>query len=294
VHVAEIHRYPVKSMQGEHLTRAHLSAAGIPGDRAWALRDETAGGLTGAKKLPGLMAMSARFVREPSAREPSPEVHIDLGGNLVSSASGGIDAALSRALEHPVSLWPLLPAEELEHYRREPVAEGTDQVAALRALFGRHEDEALPDLSRFPAVLATHHTPPGTYFDAYPLLIMTRAGLAALAEQATAGGIEARFDLRRFRPNLLLDTDAPGFVENDWVGRTLAIGEARIRVEMPCPRCIMTTHGFDDVPRDPRVMRALVRHNDGNLGVYASVAQAGDIRTGDTVTLLSRPPSAPR
>lgn len=286
--VTEIHRYPVKSMQGERLMRADLGTSGIPGDRAWALRDDVAGGLTGAKKLPGLMAMSARFAREPSLAERSPEVLIELagaGGATVSSASGNVDAALSRALNHEVSLWPLLPAEQIEHYRREPPVQGTDQIAELRALFGRTEDEALPDLSRFPTVLATHHTPPGTYFDAYPLLIMTRASLDALTEQAASGGIHARFDLRRFRPNLLLETDATGFVENDWVGRTLAIGEARIHVEMACPRCIMTTHGFADLPRDPKVMRALVRHNDGNLGVYAAVKHPGTICEGDPVTL---------
>lgn len=283
--VAEIHRYPVKSMQGERLMRAHIGPAGIPGDRAWALRDEKRGGLTGAKKLPGLMSMAARFAREPG-EERSPEVHIQFGDDTVSSASGDIDAALSRALDHPVTLWPLLPADQVEHYRREPPAEDTDQTAALRALFGRTEDEALPDLTQFPEVLATHHTPPGTYFDAYPLLIMTRASLEALTEQAAAAGIDATFDLRRFRPNLLLDTDEDGFVENAWVGRTLALGSARVRVEMACPRCIMTTHGFDDVPRDPRVMRALVRHNDGNLGVYASVVEAGSVSAGDDVTLV--------
>lgn len=272
-------------MQGERLMRAHIGPAGIPGDRAWALRDEKRGGLTGAKKLPGLMSMAARFAREPG-EERSPEVHIQFGGKTVSSASGDVDAALSRALDHPVTLWPLLPADQVEHYRREPPADDTDQTAALRALFGRTEDEALPDLAQFPEVLATHHTPPGTYFDAYPLLIMTRASLEALADRAAAAGIDATFDLRRFRPNLLLDTDEDGFVENAWVGRTLALGSARVKVEMACPRCIMTTHGFDDVPRDPRVMRALVRHNDGNLGVYASVVEAGSVSAGDDVTLV--------
>lgn len=271
--LAEIHRYPVKSMQGERLMSTAVEPLGIPGDRAWALRDERVGGLTGAKKLPALMSMRARLAAEPA-------------GAPLSSAAGDVDTALSRVLDHPVTLWPLLDAAQVEHYRREAPPEGMDEVEALRALFGRTADEPLPDLSRFPEVLATHHTPPGTYFDAYPLLIMTRSSLRAIAEGAAALGFDSSFDQRRFRPNLVIDTVEPGFVENGWVGRRLAIGDAELVVEMTCPRCIMTTHGLDDVPRDPKVMRALVQVNDGDLGVYASIARPGRIRAGDAVTLL--------
>lgn len=287
--LAEIHRYPVKSMQGERLMQTQIADFGIPGDRAWALRDETRGGLTGAKHLPGLMGMRARFAREPDAVQRSPEVHISVDAASpasLSSASGDVDEALSRALDHPVTLWPLLPAEQIEHYRREALPDGVDLDEALRALFGRTDDEPLPDLSAFPEVLATHHTPPGTYFDAFPLLIVTRSSLQTLAARAAGGGIDANFDQRRFRPNLVVDTEAEGFVENAWVGRHLRLGEATLKVEMACPRCIMTTHGFDEVPREPKVMRALVRHNDGNLGVYASVIDGGRIRAGDAVEVL--------
>lgn len=289
--VAEIHRYPVKSMLGERVTASAVTTAGLPGDRAWALRDEVRGALTGAKKLPQLMSMSARFEQQPGADVPSPEVRISDGIRLdVSSASGTVDAQLSEALNHPVSLWPLLPAERLDHYRRQPTPAAyrgaTDSMAELRALFGRTDDEPLPDLSRFPAVLTDHHTPPGTYFDAYPLLIMTRSSLEALARAAASSGLGAAFDLRRFRPNLLIDTAEQGFVENAWEGRRLRIGSAEVAVEMACPRCIMTTHGFLEVPRDPRVMRALVKHNDGNLGVYATVVEPGSFQVGDTAELV--------
>jgi uncharacterized protein len=274
-------------MLGERLSGAALGMAGIPGDRAWALRDEVSGGLTGAKKHPRLMGMSARFVREPAAGIRSPEVRIGGDDGLdVSSASGDVDARLSAALDHPVSLWPLLPAEQLEHYRREAVPDGVEPGQALRELFGRTAEEPLPDLKRFPTVLASYHSPPGTYFDAYPLLIMTGSSVTAMARAAAAGGIDASFDLRRFRPNLLVESDVEGFVENAWDGRRLRIGSAEVQVEMPCPRCIMTTHGFQELPRDPRIMRALVRYNDGNLGVYASVVRPGVVQEGDPVEVL--------
>jgi uncharacterized protein len=273
-------------MLGERLMAATLSAAGIPGDRAWALKDETRGGITGAKRFAGLMSMSARLRQEPRPDLPSPEVVIEDAAGPVSSASPDVHARLSAALGSPVSLWPLLPADQREHYLREPLPADVDIAAVLRDLFARTEDEPLPDVSTFPEVLATHATPPGTYFDAFPLLIITRSALRALSAAAAASGVDAAFDLRRFRPNLVLDTDEAGFVENGWAGRTLRLGDAELQVEMACPRCIMTTHGFADLPRDPRIMRSLVRHNAGNLGVYASVRRPGRISVGDIATLV--------
>lgn len=287
--LAEIHRYPVKSMLGERLSAARLEPGGLPGDRVWALRDEVRGEITGAKKHPNLMGLAAGLVSEPDPATPSPEVRIGDGAGLdTSSARADVHERLSEVLGHRVSLWPLLPAERLDHYRRATAtgAAGANALAGLRALFARAEDEPLPDLGVLPEVLAHHATPPGTYFDAFPLLIMTRSSLNALAAGAAADGIEARFDLRRFRPNLVLDGAGEGFAENDWSGRRLRIGDAEVTVHAPCPRCIMTTHGFLDVPRDPRIMRALVRHNGGNLGVYGSVTRPGGIAAGDPVTLL--------
>ena len=104
---------------------------------------------------------------------------------------------------------------------------------------------------------------------------------------------DARFDQRRFRMNVIVSTSEPGFVENDWVGRSLAIGDdAQIMVVMPDPRCVMPTLAQEDLPRDNEVMRTLVRHNrldaGGTMspcaGVYAAVTSAGALHTGDDVS----------
>ena len=68
------------------------------------------------------------------------------------------------------------------------------------------------------------------------------------------------------------------------MGSTIQIGEARFKVEMECPRCVMTTHPMGDLPKDPQIMRSLVQENGGNLGVYASLVAPGRIRPGDAVT----------
>ena len=62
--VLEVRRYPVKSMGGELLRDAELAARGLPGDRAWAVRDELRGGIRGAKKLPALMQLQAQYPDE--------------------------------------------------------------------------------------------------------------------------------------------------------------------------------------------------------------------------------------
>lgn len=280
--VRELWRYPVKSMMGERLEALEFGDAGAAGDRAWAVRDEVDGGIRGAKKIAALMRCAARYPETPPPGPSRPATITLPDGSTVDSAADEVHERLSAALGHRVTLWPLLPAEMLEHYRRGAPTHA-DLETALRAMFGRTADEPLPDLSRFPSELAEFESPPGTYFDALPVLLMTTSALERLQQRAP----ESRFDVRRFRPNLLIDTaDAPAGVERDWIGRSLRIGELELAVEMACPRCIMTTHPFDDLPKDPRIMRTLVRENDGDLGVYCRVTRPGTVRAGDPVEVI--------
>ena len=114
--------------------------------------------------------------------------------------------------------------------------------------------------------------------------VLTTATLDRLRELHPQG----RYEVRRFRPNIVVaSAGGEGFVENDWVGRTLAIGETvRLRVTGPCPRCVMTTLPQGDLPKDPGILRTAAQHNDANVGVYASVEQDGAVTRGDSVRLL--------
>ena len=282
--VEAIYRYPVKSTAGESLASVELGAEGIPGDRIWAVRDEERGGIAGAKTLPALMSFSSRLPEPVVHGTSSPAEIIFPDGTQASSADLDINERLSAALGRSVSLWPLQPADALDHYRRgEPTH--ADMETELRAIFGRTPDEALPDLSVFPPEIFQFSSPPGTYFDAFPLLLLTAASLATLQARAP----KSRFDVRRFRPNFLIaDTESSEpFPELAWCGKRLAIGEALVEVVVECPRCVMTTHGFDDLAKDPSVMRALVREAGGNLGVYAKPIEAGRIQEGDAVVLAT-------
>ena len=273
--ILNIYRYPVKSMMGETLSKADIGEAGIPGDRGWAVRDEKRGGIRGGKKIPQLMTLTAQS-------GPTAPLITSPDGDSASASTEGINEWLSDKLNHPVTLWPLLPADQLDHYRRgAPDTEDFEQE--LRAVFGRLPEEPLPDLTGFEELLE-FESPPGTYFDAFPISIMSQQSLATMNQLEG----ESRFDVRRFRPNLLVDipdTDHP-FPEQAWVGKTLSIGSVKLRIDMTCPRCSMTTHGFDDLPRDTEVMRKLVNHSDGNLGIYASVIQAGKVSADDSVSVV--------
>ena len=273
--ILNIYRYPVKSMMGETLSEADIGEAGIPGDRGWAVRDEKRGGIRGGKKIPQLMTLTAQS-------GPTAPLITSPDGDSASASTEGINEWLSDKLNHPVTLWPLLPADQLDHYRRgAPDTEDFEQE--LRAVFGRLPEEPLPDLTGFEELLE-FESPPGTYFDAFPISIMSQQSLASMNQLEG----ESRFDARRFRPNLLVDipdTNHP-FPEQAWVGKTLSIGSVKLKIDMTCPRCSMTTHGFDDLPRDTEVMRKLVNHSDGNLGIYASVMQAGKVSAGDSVGVV--------
>jgi uncharacterized protein YcbX len=126
--------------------------------------------------------------------------------------------------------------------------------------------------------------PKGTFFDLATIHLLTTLTLDRLRELYPPG----RFEARRFRPNIIVapEAGASGFVEQTWVGRTLAVGEqVRLRVTGPCPRCVMTTLPQADLPCDVGILRTAVQHAQGHVGVYAAVVQGGTLRRGDAVRL---------
>jgi hypothetical protein len=281
--VRELWRYPVKSMGGECLEQVTLGAGGIPGDRGWAVRDEAAGEIRGGKKLPQLMQCSARYLREPDGGAIPPAEITLPDGAVVACDAADVASRLSDLLGRTVTLWPLQSAENREHYRR-GLPDKPDMIEELRDIFGRMPDEPLPDLSVFSPELFEFTSPLGTYFDAFPIHVLTTASLGTLAHDAPP----ERFDRRRFRPNVLVESAAGelSLEEAGWSGKSLRIGQAVVQVHMPTARCSMTVQAQPGLPKDPLVLRAIVRDADQNLGVYATVAAPGNVRVGDPVELV--------
>ncbi len=274
----------MKSAQGETLLSTELCDNGVFGDRGWAVRDEVRGGIRGAKKIGALMKLAARYRAEPTVEVPTPPITITLpDGTTLHSDESDVTAKLSAAIDHAVTLWPLQPASDLAHYRRGP-SDGGDPMIELREIFGRTPDEPLPDFSLFPPSVAEFESPPGSYFDVHTLVIQTDRSLRSLAALAP----ESRVDVRRFRPNIVIRVDDrtqpdDPFPEQAWTGETLRLGDAAIEIIGPCPRCVMITRGFADLPEDRALMRTVVKNLDQNFGVYAKVLMPGRFSVGDAV-----------
>ncbi|MBN9217960.1 MAG: MOSC domain-containing protein [Mesorhizobium sp.] len=116
------------------------------------------------------------------------------------------------------------------------------------------------------------------------LHILTTASMRALAELLPD---PSQVDPRRFRPNLVVETDPAwtGFAEHRIVGKTLAIGDVRILVSEPCERCSFTALAQGDLAFEPAVLQTIARHGEGGFGVLCQIVQPGHIRQGDGVTL---------
>ena len=287
MHVAQLWQYPVKSMIGVTVDRAEVHEAGMAGDRAWAVRDEERGGIRGAKKIGELMQLAARYpTTGPTTGWGVVEIELP-DGSIVRSTDVDVDARLSAALGHRVTLWPLQPAADLDHYRRGG-PDSDDVMTELMGIFGREVGEPLPDFSIFPPEIMEFESPPGTYLDAYPLLVMTTSALRSLQRALPDSAI----DVRRFRPNIVIDTgDVEGHPEFEWVTQQLHIGDVVLDIVDMCPRCVMVTREVThDVPIDRTILRHVVRDLDQNLGVYAVVSVAGAITTGSPVTLTGPGP----
>jgi hypothetical protein len=229
------------------------------------------------------MRCRARYDAEPDGERVPPATMTLPDGTQVRTTDADVNARLSALVGRTVTLWPLQPADNPDHYRR-GTPDNPDFETELRSVFGRLPDEPLPDLNGVPPELFEFTSPLGTYFDAFPVNVLTRASLVALAERNPS----AQFDRRRFRPNLLVEPldGARGPVEIDWCGRRLRVGGAVLSIAMPTMRCVMTTLAADELPKDPSVLRTIVRDANQNLGVYATVEEAGPVAVGDSVELL--------
>ena len=275
--VVALWRYPVKSMLGEELNAAALTERGLLGDRAYALVDPATGKVVSAKhprKWGRLFDCRAAFVEPPRLGAPLPPVRITLpDGTLLTSAQGELNATLSRVLGREVRF-------EATQRGQEEVVESTFPNPWVGTA-----EEYWPDMEGldYRDTVTDFELPAGTFFDLAVVHLLTTATLDRLRALYPQG----RFEVRRFRPNMVVATAGePGFVENDWVGQTLALGdEVRLRVTDPCPRCVMTTLPQGDLPADPGILRTAAQHNRVHVGVYAAVLRGGTARRGDALRL---------
>src|SRR5829696_1449938 len=276
-------------MRGERLDAAHVTEWGLVGDRAYALIDTDTGKVVSAKsvkRFPDLLACRATFVEPPGADEDLPPVEITLpDGSTVRSDASDVSGVLSTYFQQNVMLARVAPEDfTIDQYH--PDIEDVDPAGHRDTVVEQKLGAAFFAEAGMPSPV-----PVGAFFDLFPVSVLTTSTLQQLSELQP----ESRFDERRFRMNVIVDTDEVGFVENDWVSHQLAIGEAvRLSVAMPDPRCVMTTLAQQELPKDSDVLRTLTRYNRIDVGgaarfpcagVYAVVDAPGTLQTGDEVAL---------
>jgi uncharacterized protein YcbX len=266
MHIAMLRHYPVKSMLGVEIPQARLGPGGVEHDRALAVLD-TETGLVATAKHPRLWRDLLTF----SATISGANVLITSpAGWTVEADDPRIDALLSDALGRPVHLTRERPdAATVE--RPDP-----EDVLAFGV-------EARVDA---PTLQIGQGTPGSTFVDYAPVHVITTATLQYVGTE-----------LVRYRPNVVIETPpgTPAFVENDWVGRELHIGEVVLRVTLPTPRCAVPTLEHGPLPRAPHAVRTLMTANRVDVtgfgvlpcaGGYAEVVHSGLIHAQDAVTLL--------
>jgi uncharacterized protein len=272
--VATLWRYPVKSMMGEELNGATITTGGLLGDRAYALIDTTTNKVVSAKnpkKWPEMFAFRAAYTATPE-QGAAQTVSITLpNGTLLCSDQADANQQLSAALGGTVTLATQAPSTAtLEQYW--PEFDGAANEVSNEAVAG--------------------DAPQGSFFDYAAVHLLTTSSIAALQKLYPEGRIE----VRRFRPNIVVDThDAEGFIENDWVGKTIRLGDTvRLRISDPCPRCVMPTLAQGDLPNDNGILKAIAKNRPlvpfagkelPSVGVYAQVIQAGWVKRGDSIVI---------
>jgi uncharacterized protein YcbX len=273
--VSTLWRYPVKSMMGEELNGANITLNGVVGDRCYALVDNATNKVVSAKnpkKWQGFFSFRAAYAVPPTVNVTQP-VWITLpNGEVLHSDQADINEQLSSVLGSEVTLTTQAPqAAKLEQYWPE---------------FDGEENEVSNEMVAADA-------PQGSFFDYATLHLLTTSSIEAMQKLYPEG----RFEVRRFRPNIVLDSRGwDGFVENDWVGKTLRLGDTlRLRVSAPCPRCVMPTLAQGDLPADSGILKHAVAKNRPfvpfagkelpSVGIYAQVIQAGWVKRGDSVTI---------
>jgi uncharacterized protein YcbX len=261
--ITTLWRYPVKSMLGERLDEARVEAGGLALDRGLAVIDD-ATGLVATAKHPRLWRDLLRHsaeVRDGRVLITSPE------GWTLDARAAAVDGKLSDRFGRAVRV----SAERPEG----ATVERPDPEDVL--------DRGVEAVVPAATLEIGQGTPGETFVDYAPVHLITSATLDAIgAEQV------------RYRPNLVVRTPpgTPAYVENDWVGRELAVGEVVLRVVLPTPRCSVPTLEHGALPRAAHAVRTLMTANRVDVpgfgvlpcaGCYAEVVRGGVVRAGDEV-----------
>ena len=254
--VDSLWRYPVKSMRGEELEEMFAGYAGVYGDRVFAFTSSLS-----PKGFPFFTGRDQRQMIRYRARFRNPE-KAARPINLAEAESSGANPISANASELMI---------EVETPDGKTIAiDDPALIDNLRAnIDGKHELKLL----RSDKAMT----------DCRPLSIFALQSAKKLGEETGTN-----VDKRRFRANVYVDlTNAAGFAEDQFVGKTLRIGsKVVVSVLERDPRCMMITLDPDTAEKTPAILKQVAQAHEGMAGVYGAVLMEGMIRKGDSVELI--------
>jgi uncharacterized protein YcbX len=243
--VATLRRYPVKSLQGFEVASLEVGEHAIAGDRRRALVDGETGRLMSAKRFSRLLEASAD---DDGISLPD--------GRRVLFADPDADAQLGSWLGRPVQLQEASSATHVSYQMTfDPPDDGAEYF-----------DIPSPD---------------GTFLDLAAVHLVSSGTLAGCHAEHP----ELDWDVRRFRPNVVVEGPTEAFAEDGWCGQRVRIGDVVLAARQPTVRCAMPLRAQPGLDRQPTLYRALDALHANHLGIYLDVVVSGTIRSGDEVEL---------
>ena len=274
--------YPVKSMGGVAVDMAGIEPWGFAGDRRWGLIDESGQKIT-AREVHGLLRFHAEVLGKDTIRISDRD-----GASIVAAAPGGEGQV---PVSHSRQGYARLAAAEVSDWLTERIG------MPVRLVW--QDDPTVRSLAEDHGGLPGEHL---SLADAGPLLLASEASMAQLnawitadadlpdspdldpTDLSTGPGLSEALDIRRFRPNVVIDGEEP-FAEDAWP--TLRIGNLRFRTTMVCDRCVMTTIDPVTLAGGKEPIRTLARHRRWNrktwFGTRLVPLGTGTISVGDAV-----------
>jgi uncharacterized protein YcbX len=254
--VGQLWSYPVKSFAGVAVDVMVLTDEGPVGDRAWGIFDVAADVVLSAKRVGALLFAS-------------------VDGEVATLPTGASGRLGDPSLDDALSEW-LGRSVRMVHVDEQPTLR--------QEMHQDNEDDS--------SLVIRWRTPRGRYVDLFPLHLMASVSVEQLARSHP----DLDWDVRRFRPNAVVETDVP---EERWLGRTLRIGSVELSVpDQLTERCVMTTRAQPWFGEQRSILRTIARDRRGfegpltagsagaQLGCYGEVVVAGEVRVGDAVELV--------
>lgn len=247
--VSSLWRYPVKSMQGQKVDEADLDSLGVAGDRAYGVLKRESGTILSAKREGRLLEATAEY----------------RSGVLVVTLPSGEEFHPGTRLDDELSSWLGYPV-----------------TLVMAATFGVPTFESPEDFERDDSEVVTWDGMKGRFVDESALHLLTTSELERLTRERP----DLNWDVRRFRPNIVVD-DAEGSLDTS-PPRSIQLGDVVMEIIKPCSRCVMTTRPQPGgLERELDVLRHVSSHHDGDVGARATVVRAGLLRVGEEVRILS-------